>query len=260
MKLKLFLLLTLTPLVGYGQQLTVAPKVVPIGQPIIAEITGLPDLKDGQTREVIYDYKGGRYEIGGATYKQALWAAPGEWDVIASVHTVTQETFLALIPGPNFKNDKADYTTKEITVKTGDETIRLADKFKQEGLTPGPGPNPDPQPDPDHPAPIPENKLNVMVIEETEDRDELAKSPQGYNQIVAMQSTLWRNYVKSKGGEFMHIDKDSTLEMAAKKWQDAMKRPRTQLPWLIISNGKSGYEGPVPQLDEFMKLVQKFGG
>ncbi len=44
-------------------------------------------------------------------------------------------------------------------------------------------------------------------------------------------------------------------------WQDALKRKRGALPWLVISNGKSGFEGPLPAtVDETLTLLKKYGG
>jgi hypothetical protein len=42
-------------------------------------------------------------------------------------------------------------------------------------------------------------------------------------------------------------------------WCKTLKRPMESLPWIIISNGKTGYEGPLPKTtDELIKLVDKY--
>jgi hypothetical protein len=42
-------------------------------------------------------------------------------------------------------------------------------------------------------------------------------------------------------------------------WCKALKRPMESLPWIIISNGKTGYEGPLPKTtDELIELVDKY--
>ncbi len=49
----------------------------------------------------------------------------------------------------------------------------------------------------------------------------------------------------------------------AKVWQDAMKvKPdKTKLPWVIISNGKVGYSGPLPAtVAEMQTLLAHYGG
>jgi len=54
----------------------------------------------------------------------------------------------------------------------------------------------------------------------------------------------------------------ATTDMSgdAKAWQDAMKRPRnTTAPWMIISNPKGSYEGPIPATyDEAFALLKKY--
>jgi len=44
-------------------------------------------------------------------------------------------------------------------------------------------------------------------------------------------------------------------------WEQAMARPRTALPWILISDGVRGYEGPLPAtITETLVLLRKFGG
>ena len=127
-------------------------------------------------------------------------------------------------------------------------------------VPPGPGPKPDPTP----PAPIPVAGLRVLIVEETEDRPKLPA-----NQTLILGSTLlrsWLNASCAKGAdgrspEYRILDKDTPMATDAKHWQDAMKRPRSQLPWIVISNGTTGFEGPLPAtVDETLALLKKFGG
>lgn len=49
------------------------------------------------------------------------------------------------------------------------------------------------------------------------------------------------------------------ISAESKIWQDAIKRPFTALPWIIISNGKTGYEGPLPgTIDQTLELIKKW--
>jgi hypothetical protein len=66
----------------------------------------------------------------------------------------------------------------------------------------------------------------------------------------------WRNY-------------DPTAAVTEEPWKTAMGRRRTSVPWIIISNGKTGFEGPLPgaraatpdqAVEELLELLRKYGG
>ena len=126
-----------------------------------------------------------------------------------------------------------------------------------------PGPTP-PGPTPG-PAPIPLEGLRVLIVYESAD---LAKLPAGQHAVLYGEKV--RGYLDSKCAvgadgrtrEWRIWDKDASVINEAKHWQDAWARPRgPQLPWLIISNGKEGYEGPLPvAVEEMMLLLKKYGG
>jgi hypothetical protein len=49
----------------------------------------------------------------------------------------------------------------------------------------------------------------------------------------------------------------------SKLWQDVFKRKpgKEKMPWLIVSSGNSGFEGPLPaSVEETLKLLKKYGG
>lgn len=128
-----------------------------------------------------------------------------------------------------------------------------------------PGPDPEPKPPTPDPAPIPVAGLRVLIVEETAERSKLPA-----NQAIILGSTVVRSYLNAKCAkgpdgktpEYRLLDKDVSMTAESKHWQDAMARPRTSLPWLIISNpGVGGYEGPLPgTVDETLALLKKFGG
>ncbi len=126
--------------------------------------------------------------------------------------------------------------------------------------TPDP-PKPDPpKPDPPSPAPIPVAGLRVLIVFESMDA---TKMELGHQAIVYGAAT--RKFINDacvKVGnqpEYRIYDKDTAMDGESKLWQDAMKRPRQSLPWVIISNGVSGYEGPLPMTPDAMKaLVAKY--
>jgi hypothetical protein len=124
--------------------------------------------------------------------------------------------------------------------KLATELVKIADELaKSPSPTPGP-------------APIPVAGLHVLIIEETDDRN---KIPQG--QLAALQSTLIPAEVKAKGGQFRQYDDDPPI--ADPLWSAARSRPRTSLPWIIVSNGTGGFEGPLPaSIDDTLALIRRF--
>jgi len=128
-------------------------------------------------------------------------------------------------------------------------------------VPPGPVP-PGPTPGP---APIPIAGLSVLIVEESADR---AKLTLGQHATLFGRET--RDYLDLKCATDPHVaawkayriwDKNTVLAEAGKTWADAMARPRTSTPWLIVSDGKGGYEGPLPNtVAETMTILKKFAG
>jgi hypothetical protein len=57
------------------------------------------------------------------------------------------------------------------------------------------------------------------------------------------------------------VDQHAPVAISNPIWEKAMARPRTTVPWLIISNGVTGYEGPLPaNKAAMMELLGKHGG
>jgi hypothetical protein len=125
-----------------------------------------------------------------------------------------------------------------------------------------PGPNPPgPVDPPKPPAPIVADGLHVLIVYESAD---LQKLPPG--QLSALKSQTVRDYLdgrcaKENGVAAWRIwDADVDTKESSKAWQDAMKRPRASLPWIVISDGKSGFEGPLPgTVDATLELLKKWG-
>jgi hypothetical protein len=133
------------------------------------------------------------------------------------------------------------------------------------GPGPGPGPGPDPGPGPKPPtpptptpAPIPLPGLRVLMLFE-------AGKVLPAGQMAILNGQECRDAMnakcvmeaKSKGWRVWPAN--TVFTTAPKHWQDAAARPRTGLPWLIISNGVTGYEGPLPATpSEFLTLLGKY--
>ena len=162
-----------------------------------------------------------------------------------------------------------------IDVITSDETGKQSHYFTKtfiqgEGdiepgpLPPEPGPNPpNPGPTPG-PAPIPLDGFRVMFILESEDASEIPVGQRDIFYSADVRDYLNKKCVKGPDGktaEWRIVDPDSEYTPEESRWKDASSRKRSTLPWMIISDGKTGYEGPVPAtVQETLELLKKFGG
>lgn len=127
-----------------------------------------------------------------------------------------------------------------------------------------PDPKPPKPPDPPTPStsPFPGEGLRVLVVYESAD---LTKYPQAQLSIMTgLKSTAFLNTKCAVGPdgktrEWRMYDKDVDTSRDFPVWRDAMKRPRTSIPWLLVGNGKTGYEGPLSaNTDDFITLVSKY--
>ena len=107
------------------------------------------------------------------------------------------------------------------------------------------------KPQPAAPAPIPVPGFRVLIVEEVMNRAALPTSQRLILTSVApngVRAFCEANCVLGPDGktrEFRIYDQNVNMTKESSLWQDAMKRPRTSLPWLIVSNGTTGYEGPL---------------
>jgi hypothetical protein len=142
-------------------------------------------------------------------------------------------------------SDRARWTGNILVI-----ALLLIFSGKSDGVVP-----PSPQPNPSV-APISEPGLHVLIVEETENRLTL---PIG--QLGILLSNGWRTSFMAKGGQIRALDASNKYPNDLPKWQAAFARPRASLPWAIISNGTTGYEGPLPNsLPEWEALLAKYGG
>ena len=127
-----------------------------------------------------------------------------------------------------------------------------------------PAPPPIPPAPPGPAAPIAGNGLKMLIVYDSVKADKLTAGQQ-----AAIFGKATRDYLNAKSPlgadgkthEWRIWDKDVATDAEDKVWRDAMKRPHPTLPWLIVSNGKSGFEGPLPtSIDDAMSLLKKYGG
>ena len=131
-------------------------------------------------------------------------------------------------------------------------------------VPPGPVPPtpPDPPTPPPSPAPIPEPGFRVLMVYETQDRLTSAQK----SVLMAGDVRTYLNAKCAKGAdgrtpEWRLWDKDVDPKNEAPLWQAAFKRPRASYPWVLVSNGTKGYEGPLPAtIADMLKLLKSLGG
>ena len=120
---------------------------------------------------------------------------------------------------------------------------------------------PDPPVPPKPPAPIPEKGFRVLIVYKA---SEVGKMPKDQESVLYAKQV--RDYLRLKcapgpGHGWWILDVNADVSAVPKLWQDAMARPRTQVPWLIVSDGDTGFEGPLPaNITDTMALLRKYGG
>lgn len=143
--------------------------------------------------------------------------------------------------------------------KTG-EQVR-ADFVVLVGTNPKPVDPVDP-PQPKVDPPIAGEGLKILIVFDEQNQNKLPAGQQALLYGKEMRDFLNSKCVVGPDGktkEFRIWDKDTDATSESKQWQDAFKRNRTANPWIVISNGKTGFEGPLPKsVSEAMELIKKF--
>ena len=125
------------------------------------------------------------------------------------------------------------------------------------GPRPEPDVDPDVEPDPPKPddkAPFPADGLHVLIVYESANNRQLTA-----DQREIMGGADTRAFLDGVAPKRYRIyDQNSDLQFAPKVWQDAMAVPRTSLPYLVISNGTTGFQGPLDMTPaKFRELVSE---
>lgn len=189
---------------------------------------------------------------------QFLWDVDGDADVVEDGGTLyvwaKPGTYKVRLTAVDFDNKKIERATTTFTV-TGEGP---APGPTPPGPTP-PGPTP---PGPTPPAPISGDGLRVLIVEEPADRASLPATQYDLLFSKTFQDFLTSNTAKdsdNKNGAWRIWPAKANTKDASQSWQDAMKRERKSLPWIIVSNGKTGFEGPLPKTEEeATNLVKKY--
>lgn len=138
-----------------------------------------------------------------------------------------------------------------VTVGGGPEPTPDVDPTPDDDDPPVP---PEPKPDEDK-APFPADSLHVLIVYESEDNTKLTS-----NQRAIIYGADIRSMLDSVAPRKYRIyDKDADLTHVPNVFKDAMAVPRQSLPWLVISNGKGGFSGPLDmRVEEFRALVDQY--
>ena len=143
------------------------------------------------------------------------------------------------------------------------KTVELAVDAKK-GAQPPPNVDPktdpktDPKVDPQPVAPIPGPGVKVLIVFDDTPAGR-ARVPEAQNAIIygAEIRALLTKTCGKDGFRIWPSPADATGE--AQVWRDAYARPRAALPWVVISNGVTGYEGPLSKTPaEFAALLAKY--
>lgn len=165
-----------------------------------------------------------------------------------------------------FSGPAANYTIKARVIEVQpDGTVKVTTLrwlTTIGGIQPGPGPGPDPTPSPGN-APFPGDGFRVLIVYDGETVDKL---PTAQHDVLFAKDV--RDYLNAKtktgsGGwkDFRIYSIKYDLSGDDRMWQDAMKRPRSSLPWIIVSNGTQWFEGPLPgTIADTLTLLKKYGG
>lgn len=158
----------------------------------------------------------------------------------------------------------------QLTAHGGDIYSKVWLQIKS-GTDPPPGPvPPGPNPPPDE-KPIVVGKLWVVIVK---DGANLSKVPA--SQVSAMLSVKLRDYcgthclsgTDGKTPEFKVYDKDTdvsqqspAIQKAFKTAVDDLAKSGTAGPWLTVSNGTTGYSGPLPLTEAaLLDKLKSYGG
>jgi len=127
------------------------------------------------------------------------------------------------------------------------------------GVEPSPEPGPTPEPPTPSDVPIPGVGLRVLIVYEQDDQAKY--SPDTVKQLYSLTLRKFLNEacVKNAGGFPEYRVLDEEVEGESSIWLTAIKRKRDSLPWIIISNGTAGFEGPLPAKEaDTRSLIERY--
>lgn len=220
------------------------------GQPVVVEVA-FPDLPEGAEADV-------GWTIGGdAGYQVATATKIYVWPVYS-----TTDAYLPI------RANGYLYTTntagEQVVVKGSRFEFTAQTKILGVGAGPVDPTPPVPPPTPDGTAPIKEPGFRVLVVYESKDLPAMPRDQQSILFDGSVRSYLNAKCVKGTDGktaEWRMLDPNAVIAPDSAIWATAMARERKSLPWIVISDGKRGFEGPLPaNVAETLALLKRYGG
>jgi hypothetical protein len=96
------------------------------------------------------------------------------------------------------------------------------------------------------------DRLTVVILEQTEWRHKIKPK-----QLNVISSRIWRDKVTELQGQWRVLDPEADIDKDEPWVEEALKRKRSGLPWLIVQKDKLWYSGPVPQTNkEMLEIIQ----
>ena len=113
-------------------------------------------------------------------------------------------------------------------------------------------------------APVAVKGFRFLIVEETEDRAKLTEPQRQILFSPDIRSYAAGHCAKGPDGktpEFRIFDKDADLSHESDVWRQFMAVKREATPWLVVSNGSSGFSGPLPATAaDTLAILKKYGG
>ncbi len=97
--------------------------------------------------------------------------------------------------------------------------------------------------------PFPGEGKRLLIVYQTEQ----AMSNAPPSQSIIMLSTRLRKWLDGNAIEYRFLDADVTIQTGDKKWSEALSIPRQSYPWVMYSNGVTGFSKPLQSSIEELK-------
>ena len=222
-------------------QIKIQPEYT-VGQPLIVEVQ-YPDAPEGATPTDL------EWSVGESGYHPLSDCSIAVWPKFG----LKDSTLTISCSGPLTTAD-GKYVPKSNRTFTATTTLRGIGPDPTPG--PGPGPTPTPTPTPDGEAPIKEPGFRVLITYESQLPIPTWLNDADWRALLNSLCITGSNGVK----EWRVVDKDSPAVANAGVWPAALERTKGKpVPWVLISTGKIGFEGPLPTTKaEAMALVKKY--